>query len=64
MLDHSSPDYLDELMKISDGRGVDIILEMLANVNLGQRSDGAREERAGDRRRQSRQDRDQSRVKR
>jgi NADPH2:quinone reductase len=34
VLDHSSADYLDQLMKLTDGRGVDIILEMLANVNL------------------------------
>jgi NADPH:quinone reductase len=34
VLDHASPDYLDQLMKLTDGRGVDIILEMLANVNL------------------------------
>jgi NADPH2:quinone reductase len=35
VLDHKSPDYLDELSKLTDGRGgVDIILEMLANVNL------------------------------
>ncbi len=35
VLDHRQPDYLTELMKITEGRGVDIILEMLANVNLG-----------------------------
>lgn len=34
-LDHKAPDYLDELMKITEGRGVDVVLEMLANVNLG-----------------------------
>ncbi len=34
VLDHTSSDYLDQLMKLIDGRGVDIILEMLANVNL------------------------------
>jgi NADPH2:quinone reductase len=33
--DHSKPDYKDEIMKATGGRGVDIILEMLANVNLG-----------------------------
>jgi NADPH:quinone reductase len=33
--DHSKPGYLDEIMKATGGRGVDIILEMLANVNLG-----------------------------
>jgi NADPH2:quinone reductase len=34
VLDHSSPDYLSEVMKLTDGHGVDLILEMLANVNL------------------------------
>ncbi|MGA2096546.1 MAG: NADPH:quinone reductase [Candidatus Acidiferrum sp.] len=33
--DHSKPGYLDEIMKATGGRGVDIVLEMLANVNLG-----------------------------
>ena len=35
VLDHRAPGYLDEVMKITDGKGVNIILEMLANVNLG-----------------------------
>lgn len=34
-LDHKSPNYADELKKSTGGKGVDIILEMLANVNLG-----------------------------
>lgn len=34
-LDHKEPDYLAQLMKLTDGRGVDVIIEMLANVNLG-----------------------------
>jgi NADPH2:quinone reductase len=34
VFDHSKPSYLDEIMKATGGRGVDIILEMLANVNL------------------------------
>ena len=34
VLDHRSASYLDELMRLTNGRGVDIILEMLANVNL------------------------------
>jgi len=34
VFDHSKPGYLDEIMKASGGRGVDIVLEMLANVNL------------------------------
>jgi NADPH:quinone reductase len=33
-LDHCTGDYLDQLMKLTGGRGVDLILEMLANVNL------------------------------
>ena len=32
---HSQAGYLEEIMKASAGRGVHIILEMLANVNLG-----------------------------
>ena len=31
----AAPDYLDQLTKLTGGRGVDLILEMLANVNLG-----------------------------
>ena len=34
MLNHSSDGYLDELMKLTEGRGVDVIVEMLANKNL------------------------------
>jgi NADPH2:quinone reductase len=34
VLDHSAPTYLDELMTLTNGRGVDAIFEMLANVNL------------------------------
>ncbi|MEQ1861788.1 MAG: NADPH:quinone reductase [Chthoniobacteraceae bacterium] len=33
--DHHKPGYLDEIKAATDGRGVDVILEMLANVNLG-----------------------------
>ena len=33
--DHSNANYKDEIMKATGARGVDIILEMLANVNLG-----------------------------
>jgi len=32
--DHSKAGYAEEISKATDGRGVDIILEMLANVNL------------------------------
>lgn len=35
VLDHHAPDYLEQLMTLTEGRGVDVILEMLANVNLG-----------------------------
>lgn len=31
---HNSPDYVAELMKLTDGHGYDLILEMLANKNL------------------------------
>jgi NADPH2:quinone reductase len=33
-LDHTAPGYLRELMDLTGGRGVDVVLEMLANVNL------------------------------
>ena len=33
-LNHSAEGYLEELMKLTEGRGVDLILEMLANKNL------------------------------
>ena len=35
VLNHASDGYLDELMKLTDGRGVDVIVELLANKNLG-----------------------------
>jgi NADPH2:quinone reductase len=34
VLDHTASGYLDELMKLTGGRGVELIVEMLANVNL------------------------------
>jgi NADPH:quinone reductase len=34
VLDHTATDYLDRLMDLTGGQGVDVILEMLANVNL------------------------------
>jgi NADPH:quinone reductase len=34
VLDHRSPDYLERLTHWTGGRGVDVIIEMLANVNL------------------------------
>jgi NADPH2:quinone reductase len=35
VLDHTAPGYKDEIMSLTGGKGVDVILEMLANVNLG-----------------------------
>jgi len=34
VFNHSKPGYLEEIMKATGGSGVDIVLEMLANVNL------------------------------
>lgn len=34
VFDHSKSGYLDDIMKATGGRGVNIVLEMLANVNL------------------------------
>lgn len=34
ILDHTKADYLDDVMRMTDGRGANVILEMLANVNL------------------------------
>lgn len=36
VLDHRQPEHLRQVMALSEGRGVEVILEMLANVNLGQ----------------------------
>jgi NADPH2:quinone reductase len=36
VLNHREPGYLDALRDLTCGRGVDVILEMLANVNLDQ----------------------------
>jgi NADPH2:quinone reductase len=35
VLDHKSPGYLEEILKLTGGKGVDVVLEMLSNVNLG-----------------------------
>lgn len=35
VLDHTQSGYLDQVLELTGGRGVDVILEMLANVNLG-----------------------------
>ena len=34
VLDHTAPDYTKRIMELTEGRGADVILEMLANVNL------------------------------
>lgn len=34
VLNHATDGYLDELMKLTEGRGVDVIVELLANKNL------------------------------
>jgi NADPH2:quinone reductase len=34
VVDHHAPAYLDQILKLTEGHGVDVILEMLANVNL------------------------------
>jgi NADPH2:quinone reductase len=34
--DHSKSGYLEQILKATTGRGVDLVLEMLANANLGQ----------------------------
>jgi NADPH2:quinone reductase len=34
VLDHHSTDYLEKLTALTDGRGPEVIIEMLANVNL------------------------------
>jgi NADPH2:quinone reductase len=34
-LDHGDPNYLAEALRLTGGQGFDLILEMLANVNLG-----------------------------
>ncbi len=35
VFDHGAADYLKQVLEATAGRGVDVILEMLANVNLG-----------------------------
>jgi NADPH2:quinone reductase len=34
VLNHREPDYIQQVTTLTSGRGVDVILEMLANVNL------------------------------
>jgi NADPH:quinone reductase len=35
VLDHSAPDHFEKALALTAGRGYDVIVEMLANVNLG-----------------------------
>src|SRR5574341_513655 len=35
VLDHGAPGYLERVLALTGGRGVDLILEMLSTVNLG-----------------------------
>ncbi|HYR59296.1 MAG TPA: NADPH:quinone reductase [Chthoniobacteraceae bacterium] len=35
VFDHKASDYFDQILRATSGRGVGLILEMLANVNLG-----------------------------
>jgi NADPH2:quinone reductase len=35
VLDHHAPDFAERLLELTGGRGVDVIVEMLANRNLG-----------------------------
>jgi NADPH2:quinone reductase len=35
LVNHRAPNYTDDIMKATGGRGVDVILEMAAHVNLG-----------------------------
>jgi len=34
VFDHTQPGYLEQILEVTSGQGVDLILEMLANVNL------------------------------
>jgi len=36
VFNHTKPGYMEEILKTTGGTGVDLVLEMLANVNLGQ----------------------------
>jgi NADPH:quinone reductase len=35
LLNHNEPDYMDEIPELTVGRGVDVIVELAANINLG-----------------------------
>lgn len=36
---HRDPNYISEIMEVTNGKGVDVIIEMLANVNLAKDSE-------------------------
>ena len=46
VFDHRAPDQFEQIMKATSGRGVDVIVELLANVNLGKDLTHSREGRA------------------
>ena len=35
VFDHYASDHMEQILKLTNGKGVDVILEILANVNLG-----------------------------
>jgi NADPH2:quinone reductase len=35
VFDHHAPDHMEQILRLTNGLGVNVILEMLANVNLG-----------------------------
>ncbi|HZV34008.1 MAG TPA: NADPH:quinone reductase [Verrucomicrobiae bacterium] len=35
VLDHRAPDYLKQILELTSGQGVDVILEMASHINLG-----------------------------
>jgi NADPH2:quinone reductase len=35
VFDHRAPDHFEQIMKATGGRGIEVIVELLANVNLG-----------------------------
>ncbi len=35
VIDHHAADHINQIMEATEGRGVDVVIEMLANVNLG-----------------------------
>ena len=45
VFDHRAPDHFEQIMNATNGRGVDVIVELLANVNRGKIND-SRERRA------------------